>query len=109
MKLNHLGVVVTDVMATRDFLEKYFGLVGIGKGNTTMTHLDDGHGFALSLFRGENASEVHIGFMRETKEQVNIIYQCLKDDGYEAKSPQRSHGWTFYVTAPGELIIEVVC
>lgn len=109
MKLNHLGVVVTDVMATRAFLEKYFGLKGIGRGNRTMTHLSDDGGFALSLFAGERASDAHIGFIQDTEEQVDAVYRRLRDDGFEADPPSRSHGWTFYVTAPGGLIVEVVC
>ncbi len=31
MKLNHLGITVTDTVAARNFLEKYFGLEGIEK------------------------------------------------------------------------------
>ncbi|ANE43197.1 VOC family protein [Deinococcus puniceus] len=109
MKLNHLGVVVTDVLATRTFLETYFGLTGIGKANRRMTHLHDEDGFALSLFAGEQASEIHIGFIQETQEAVDAIYERLRSDGFDVKPPQLSHGWTFYVTAPGGLIVEVVC
>jgi len=108
MRLNHLGVV-TDVMATRAFLEKYFGLQGIGKGNRTMTHLSDEGGFVLSLVAGERASDTHIGFIQDSEEQVDAVYRRLRDDGFEADPPRRSHGWTFYVTAPGGLIVEVVC
>jgi hypothetical protein len=38
MKLKHLGSTVTDTVAARNFLEKDFGLEGIGKSNATMTH-----------------------------------------------------------------------
>ncbi len=37
------------------------------------------------------------------------MYERLKEDGFEVQPPQRSHGWTFYFTAPGDFIIEVVC
>ena len=31
MKLNHLGVTVSDVMEARAFVENYFGMKGIGE------------------------------------------------------------------------------
>lgn len=117
MKLNHLGLTVTDVYEARAFLEKYFGLKGIGKNNHKMTHLQDDDGLILSLFQvglfGSSAitepESMHIGFMQETEEQVNEVYQRLKDDGFAVEPPQRSHGWTFTFVAPGGFAIEVVC
>ena len=50
----------------------------------------------------------HIGFVQESDERVNEIYQRLKDDGFEMKPPQRSHAWTFYVQAPGGITVEVL-
>ena len=39
MKLNHLNLTVTDVPATRQFLEKYFGLLdGGGNNNIALGH-----------------------------------------------------------------------
>lgn len=112
MKLNHLGITVSDVYEARVFLEKYFGFKGIGKNNHKMTHLQDDNGLILSLFQGSPITEpktTHIGFMQETEEQVNEIYQRLKADGFEVQPPQRSHGWTFHFVAPGGFAIEVVC
>lgn len=111
MKLNHLGISVTDTFEARAFLEKYFGLKGIGKNNRKMTHVQDDGGLILSLFQGPPITEprsTHIGFMQETEEQVNAIYQRLKDDGFDVPPPQRSHGWTFTFVAPGGFAIEVV-
>lgn len=100
MKLSHLGVVVTDVLATRTFLETSFGLTGIGRAGRRMIHLHDGDGFALSLFAGEQASEVHIGFIQASEGAVNAIYDRLRADGFETEPPRRSPGWTLSVTAP---------
>lgn len=125
MKLNHLNLTVTDVVAAAQFLQKYFGL-HIGredKINKNFTMLCDDNGMVLTLMRagwppsrnsGGEPAEVkypgtfHIGFIQESEEQVNEIYRRLKDDGFEADPPQRSHGWTFYVMAPGGFLAEVL-
>jgi catechol 2,3-dioxygenase-like lactoylglutathione lyase family enzyme len=112
MKLNHLGITVTDVQQASHFLEKYFGLQGVGKSTPKMAHLQDEEGLILSLFQGTSITEpesTHIGFMQETEAQVNEIYQRLKEDGFDVRPPQRSHGWTFHFVAPGGFAIEVVC
>jgi lactoylglutathione lyase len=112
MKLNHLGITVTDTIGARNFLEKYFGLKGIGKNSTKMTHIQDDNGLILSLFKGERITEpqtTHIGFMQDSEAKVDEIYQRLKADGFGMEPPQRSHGYTFYVIAPGGFMVEVVC
>ena len=112
MKLNHVALTVTDVSGARRFLETYFGMKGLGRSNPAMAHLADESGLVLSLFRGSAASDpqtTHIGFMQESEADVNRIYERLKGDGFEVEPPQRSHGWTFYVVAPGGFCVEVVC
>jgi lactoylglutathione lyase len=112
MVLNHLGITVTDTVAARNFLEKYFGLIGIGKNNARMTHVQDDNGLILSLFKGDKITEpqtTHIGFMQDSEEKVDEIYQRLKEDGFKVEPSQRSHGYTFYVIAPGGFMVEVVC
>jgi hypothetical protein len=51
----------------------------------------------------------HIGFMQESEQKVNDIYEQLRRDGYDADAPSRSHAWTFYVRAPGGFTVEVLC
>lgn len=112
MKLNHLGITVTDTVAARNFLEKYFGLEGIGKNNAKMTHVRDDDGLILSLFKGDKITEpqtTHIGFMQDSEAKVDEIYQRLNEDSFEVEPPQHSHGYTFYVIAPGGFMVEVVC
>ncbi|MBX3745428.1 MAG: VOC family protein [Verrucomicrobiae bacterium] len=111
MKLNHLGISVTDVKAACAFLEKYFGLRPVGKPSDRMGHLQDDDGLILSLFRGPPITDpetTHIGFMQENDEQVNAIHRRLTEDGFDPPAPERSHGWTFVVVAPGGFAIEVV-
>jgi lactoylglutathione lyase len=113
MKLNHLNLTVTDVLATHSFLAKYFGLRPLGKANKTMAFLSDDNGMVISMFKGDQVSypeTFHIGFIRENKEKVNEINQHLKDDGFNVPPPSKQHGsWTFYFLAPGGFTIEVLC
>ncbi|MBD2872389.1 VOC family protein [Paenibacillus arenilitoris] len=111
MKLNHVNLTVTDVAAARAFLQKYFGLkVGGERGNAFAALFDD-DGLVLTLMKGTQVSypaTFHIGFVQESEEKVNEINQRLKDDGFDVAPPQRAHGWTFYVEAPGGFTVEVL-
>ena len=116
MKLNHLNLTVSDVPAAKKFLETYFGLQSRGGGgeNKNFALLFDDNGMALTLMNIGHAAEVyypgtfHIGFIQDSEERVNEINQRLKDDGFDVKPPQRSHGWTFSVNAPGGFAVEVL-
>ena len=116
MKLNHLNLTVSDVPATHRFLEKYFGLRGFQgmEPREAMSFMSDDDGMLLALFRS-NGTELkypagfHVGFIQDTKEQVNQINQRLRDDGYQVPKPARLHGsWTFYFQAPGGFLVEVL-
>ena len=112
MKLKHLNLTVTDVLAARNFLEKYFGLTcGASSGNGFAEMFDD-DGFILTLMRGSEVhypNTFHIGFPQESKEKVDNINQRLKEDGFDVQTPQQLHSYTFYVEAPGGFTIEVPC
>lgn len=110
MKLNHVNLTVTDVPAAAQFLETYFGLRTHG-GNKGLTVLFDDDHLILTLMKAGQVSypaTFHIGFGQENEEQVNQLYQRLKDDGFDVKPPQRSHAWTFYVQAPGGFTVEIM-
>ena len=115
MKVNHLNLTVTDVPATFRFLEKHFGLRGMG-GNNNIAFLSDDNGMVLTLtsMKVGRESEVkypatfHIGFAR-SEERVNEINQQLRADRFDVPPPSRQHGsWTFYFVAPGGFTIEVL-
>jgi lactoylglutathione lyase len=113
MTLNHLNLTVTDVAATRLFLETYFGLRAMegARGNDGFCVLLDDSGMVLTLMKGRDAAypaTFHIGFIQESEERVNEMYRRLKDDGFDVNPPQRSHAWTFYVQAPGGFTVEVL-
>jgi len=116
MKLNHLNLTVTDVPESHKFLENYFGLRDAG-GNNNIAFLSDDNGLLLSLtsMKVGHETEVkypdnfHIGFMQESRERVDEIYQRLKSGGFDAEPPREFHGaWTFYFRAPGGFLVEVL-
>ncbi len=110
MKLNHLNLTVTDVAEAAQFLETYFGLHKQG-GNKGLTVLFDDNGLVLTLMKAGQVSypgTFHIGFIQESEQCVNEMYQRLKDDGFKVEPPQRSHAWTFYIQAPGGFTVEVL-
>jgi len=117
MKLNHLNLTVTDALETATFLEKYFGLVPNpeAKNSPAFSMLRDENGMVLTLIRAKRGTEVsypdtfHIGFIQPTEVDVTNINRRLKEDGYDVPEPARLHGsWTFYFTAPGGFVIEVL-
>jgi catechol-2,3-dioxygenase len=115
MKLNHLNLTVTDVPATRKFLEEYFGLRYMaGNQNITAMSDDDGLVLTLSSMKLANVTEVrypglfHIGFGQASEERVNEINRRLKEGGFDVPPPSIQHGaWTFFFEAPGGFTIEV--
>jgi lactoylglutathione lyase len=115
MVLNHTNLTVPDVRKTREFFETYFGLRCVAeRGRDALAVLIDESGFVLTLNNFDKAATVeypgafHIGFMQESRERVDEIYQLLKAGGYEAEPPREFHGaWTFYLRAPGGFLVEV--
>jgi lactoylglutathione lyase len=115
MRVNHLNLTVPDVRQTREFFETFFGLKCVADlGRNALAVMIDESGFILTLNNFEKASEVeypgafHIGFMQDSRERVDEIYQQLKAGGYEAEPPREFHGaWTFYLRAPGGFLVEV--
>jgi len=51
----------------------------------------------------------HIGFMQQSHEKVDEMYERLKKDGFDVNPPREFHGaWTFYFRAPGGFLVEVL-
>ena len=113
MKLNHIGFAVTDVIATIEMFETYFGLVRAPGAplSAKMGFLLDDDGALITLFKTNDAvypKIFHIGFMQGSVEQVNIIHEKLKNGGFEVEDIREEHGrMTFYFKAPGNFTIEV--
>lgn len=121
MRLNHLDLHVPDVTATRDFFVKHFGFEPVEtRGAAGLAILRDRGGLELVLshpiakFGGADtpsigANTYHIGFIQETKAQVDELYLALREDGAEIWHEPREmrSGWLFYCFAPGRILIEV--
>ncbi|WP_289355483.1 VOC family protein [Paenibacillus sp. S-12] len=115
MKLNHLNLTVTNVAAAKQFLQTYFELTDRSPSGNPREHsfalLSDDNGMVLTLMKGTEVQypkTFHIGFVQESEEKVNELNQRLKNDGFEVSPPKRSHGWTFYIKAPGGFTVEVM-
>jgi catechol 2,3-dioxygenase-like lactoylglutathione lyase family enzyme len=114
MKLNHLNLVVDDVSAARQFLERFFGLRPVGEGQKNFAILLDDEGFVLTLMgvgRGNQVSypkTFHIGFIRPGRAEVDALHQLLSDEDFDIEAPREQHGaWSFSFLAPGGFTIVI--
>ncbi|GAB3784179.1 VOC family protein [Spirosoma horti] len=120
MALKHLNLSVADVAETKAFFETYFGFQCLDvKGDNIIAILKDENDFILSIsnFHKDQTvqypADFHIGFVQETPEKVMAIYQNLKANGIDVGKEPHTYGgrgtMSFYVTAPGSFLIEVLC
>lgn len=118
MKLNHINLTSIDVPADATMFETYFGLrIAVMRGKAlAVLQDDDGMLLVLNDFakkRGsfaypEDSDVHHIGFIQESREQVDALNARLKADGWDVPEPRDYHGaWTFYFKAKGGYFIEV--
>jgi lactoylglutathione lyase len=115
MRLNHLNLTVADVPKSRDFFETYFGFKCVlEKDRDALAVMVDDSRFVLTLNNFDKAADVtypgafHIGFMQDSREKVDEIFERLKADGFNPQAPREFHGaWTFYFTAPGGFTVEI--
>ncbi len=115
MPLNHINLTVPDVRQTREFFETYFGFHCVAeRGRDALAVLVDDTGFIFTLSNFDKATEVeypgafHIGFMQDSREQVDEMFARLKFAGLDMEPPREFHGaWTFYFRAPGGFLVEV--
>lgn len=111
MILKHLNLTVNDVDASRQFLETYFGMNCVGSRGKGFAAMFDENQFVLTLMKGKDVQypkTFHIGFPQESREKVDQLNKRLKNDGYEVDPPIESHGYTFYVQAPGGFTVEIL-
>lgn len=111
--MNHLHLMVPDVPAACGFFEKYFGLRKSG-GNAGLTVLLDDSGFVLTLMKiaARSAAKAypdnfHVGFFLESEASVDALNQRMRADGLEVAPPRREHAYSYYVSAPGGVLVEV--
>jgi catechol 2,3-dioxygenase-like lactoylglutathione lyase family enzyme len=104
--------MVPDVPAASAFFEKYFDLQKSG-GNAGLTVLLDDAGFVLTLMkmsarnRGTYPENFHVGFFLESEARVDEINERMRADGLGVAPPKHEHAYSFYVSAPGGILVEV--
>lgn len=109
MKLQHINLTTTDPAATADFLVKYFGLRNEG-GNKAMVLVRDDDDMVITLMKAKNVEypqTFHIGFYPETEAEVEAFHARFTADGLSVTAPERHHGYSIYVEAPGGFTVEV--
>lgn len=117
MRLNHINLFSSDVVADRAMFETYFGLQTLHvQGETLAVMRDDADMlFVLNTFGKSdgfaypaNFIKHHIGFIQESRDDVDALNARLKTDGWDVQEPREFHGaWTFYFKAKGGYFIEV--
>ena len=95
-------------------LEKYFGFNCMAEPTDANVVLTDNAGLVLTISNFDHADQVtypkwfHVGFMQDSDDKVDDIYDRLKAAGMHPGKPQDMHGArTFYFTAPGGFTVEV--
>jgi lactoylglutathione lyase len=112
MRVNHLHLMVPSVPEAAGFFEKYFKL-RTARGNAGLTVLLDDAGFVLTLMKmssrsaGAYPTHFHIGFFLESEAQVDALHGRMVADGLDVAAPRREHSYSFYVSAPGGVLVEV--
>jgi len=114
MTINHINLVVSNVASAATFFETYFQFERtVIKGDYIIVALQNSEKFTLVLSGDKNGEvaypkDFHIGFMLETPEQVDDLYEKLKLDSFEiGQAPKKirdSHAFYFYFD---NLFIEV--
>ena len=114
MQMNHLNIPVTDVAAASSFLTTHFGMTEVVPPSRKFAMLGDGGGMVLVLSNFDNATQsqlpsaFHVGFMMDSRDEVDAVHQRLTAAGFVCDPPRLMHfSWTFYITAPGGYTLEV--
>jgi len=113
MRLNHIDLQVPDVQESARFFERWFCFALISSPSSPAIAILEGEGgFTLVLQRKledeKYPSQFHIGFLRETEEQVVEFQRRAREAGLAVSDLQRNgRGTLSYLHAPGGLLIEV--
>lgn len=87
MKLNHINLVVSNVVEAIHLFETYFNFKCTSiKGDNVVAILKGSDDFTLVIMTNKNGPSIypdpfHIGFMLDSEEDVIKTYDTLKGDG----------------------------
>ncbi len=117
MTINHMNLVVPNVIETATFFERHFNF----KIHKTMgeiisvLHGEEGFVLIISNFPKtatfEYPADFHIGFYQPSKEKVFELFEKLKSDHVELPQEPTAirdrFGFYFYI--PGKILTEITC
>jgi catechol 2,3-dioxygenase-like lactoylglutathione lyase family enzyme len=115
MRLNHLDLPVPDVAATRDFFENWLGFTHertLGQNGLAILRDSGGLVLVLSRLRDEGAQTYpvpfHVGFHLGSEAAVSDLHRRMTEGGLSVGEASVQRGaFSFYVTAPGDILVEV--
>jgi len=111
MRIDHVAVYVCDLEKSRAFYQKYFGAEANQRyhnprtglqtyfltfpcgGRLEIMHKPDLPGIVAD---GEHLGYIHLAFSVGTKEQVDLLTNLLRADGYPVLSEPRTTGDGYY-------------
>ena len=111
MKIEHIAMYVNDIEAAKDFFVKYLGGIsnaGYHNPNTDFRSyfisFDDGARLEImnkpDMYETEKTLNrigyIHIAFSAGSREKVDELTKCFKEDGYEVVSGPRITGDGYY-------------
>jgi catechol 2,3-dioxygenase-like lactoylglutathione lyase family enzyme len=116
LQLNHLDLQVRDVQRCVTLLETYFGFeLRSSRTSPAIAILSDREGFTLVLQRLRDDSQTypdgfHIGFLRDTPEQVRDFHTRARADGLQVSDViENGRGTLVYFQSHDLCLIEVSC
>lgn len=113
MKLNHLDLQVSDVQSLAAFLEQHFDLERLSNDRSpAIAILHDRAGFTLVIQRRADdrpyPDGFHIGFIHDAAATVRAHHDRLTAAGLAVGVIDvNARGTRFYLTAPGDILVEV--
>jgi catechol-2,3-dioxygenase len=117
MQLNHLNLCVDDLTEACTFFQSCFDFQFVEQKGEALIVMSDGHGFTLVLSNPQAFGKqmqpypegFHIGFLQETRDQVDEVYRHLTATHVAvAHAPRKIRGsYGFYFTALNALLFEV--
>lgn len=115
MRLNHIDLHVSDVAATREFFEEFFGLRCRYQRRNQIAFFDDDSGFEFAVSNLSDSPppsyprDFHVGFILESASDVREIYDRLKNAGTAMKIDLGVQGpaLVFQCLGPDSIPVEV--
>jgi catechol 2,3-dioxygenase-like lactoylglutathione lyase family enzyme len=118
LQLNHLNLAVVDVLEAQRFFETFFEFRCVDtKGADTLAVLEGAGGFTLVLSHLDKTTkpvypkDFHVGFILDSPEQVQKVFDQLQNAGVELPHPPREMRGSliFYCHVLDAILLEVSC